>query len=129
VLRACVYLDTFCVVFQVQSCGRLDLEPNRTKYIVSAGDTIEIQCLCNEERAVWYFGNGTIVPVGKKRIGDQPYYRKQRNGGILVVSQISKRNGVGLYRCEGGPFAKNVSVQLRPGIYSYLCIAGITRGA
>lgn len=107
-------------MLQVQSCDRLYLKPNRTKYIVPAGDAIEIRCLCNKESSehtVWYYADGTKVPVVKRATRDQPYHKRHKNGGVLVVPRVSEHTGVGVYRCKGGSLVTNISIQLlEPGI-------------
>ena len=114
------YSDIVCAVFQVQSCDRLFLEPNQTRYVVASGETIEIRCVCNEgsgERALWYFADGTRVLTSRQiKSRDQPHYKRHKDGGTLILPQISERNGVGLYSCEGGSLTKNISVQLSLGI-------------
>ena len=85
---------------------------------------MEVHCACNEgseEQTVWYFANGTRVPVGKTVEHDQPYHKrhKHKDGVTLVVPQISERNGVGVYRCEGGSLAKSITVEL---LQSGICV-------
>ena len=56
------------------------LESNQTNYI---GETVEMHCSCNEEggnkQTVWYFANGTRVPVGKTFEQDHPYHKRHKH--------------------------------------------------
>ena len=111
----CAFYVPF-VVLQAQGCDRLVLEPNRASHVVSAGETVEVKCLCDEggdERAEWYFTNGTRLPLARRTENrDRPYYKRHEDGETLVVPQVTESNGVGVYRCEGGSLAKNISVQI-----------------
>lgn len=126
-------VDIVCVVLQVESCDRLVLKPNRTTYLVTAGDSLEARCLCNEgsdERAAWYYANGTRVPVARQiKSRDQPHHKKHKTGSgeILVLPQISERNGVGVYRCEGGSLVKNITVELSNGSGIQIIISLLTK--
>ena len=120
--RSCNYqmygINSF-LVYQVQGCNRLTLQPDRTKFVLPAGESVQSRCFCNKDsnenaEVAWQFENGDKVPKKTNRNRNRPHHTAlpNQNGATLVIPNLSKR-WEGVYRCVGGQrVIENITIEI-----------------